>query len=659
LIEIVGQNDTREYVAAMAIVNAIKKLWPGIDTSAEEDDHVMVAANVKISGYKVGDIDIVVAGRLARNRNFLPRRLLRDMDGNRVINRPVRVRNFVVAIEAKDHSADSVRISGENIDVKYSRGGPVKWKSATEQNIAQVHSLKAYLEDHGITPFVHKLVLMMGLDKKPVDGALTATFDGKDFFAELAATSRLRKSGNSYLLSSGNDEDIERVLYLPIFSEVIPSALDRKRMDRIAARASDANKLMDVVGSQMIQLRGQGGTGKTVMLLQMAWRRYRKLGKRTLVLTYNHALAADIIRLLSLLGVPSGSEQGGIAVETVMSFMYTWFSRLHLLDEHETDFSNYDNLCRTAFEMLEKGAIHREDIQAVMDNDPDLFDFDGIVVDEAQDWPDYEVELLKALYGPTRLCLGDGIDQLVRGKRVRWDRGVAEDQRLVYPLSRCLRMKRNLALFANAVADGAGLNMDLIPSDEAAGGRIIVLVGSYNEYPMLHNLLLNHAREKGNAEIDFLFCVPSSAIVNGVTGRESRMGQGLRSRGFQVWDGVDPLVRKDFPRGKDAYRIVHYASCRGLEGWVVVLDALDELWLERLEDCRRHSLEEGENRTCEEIEENAEREAWRWIMMPLTRPIDTVVITLSDIEAPLSKQILSLAKKYPDLVEVYSDDTQL
>ena len=40
-----------------------------------------------------------------------------------------------------------------------------------------------------------------------------------------------------------------------------------------------------------------------------------------MVLTYNIALAADIQRILALMGIPSDGEAGGITVRTVMSFM--------------------------------------------------------------------------------------------------------------------------------------------------------------------------------------------------------------------------------------------------------------------------------------------------------------------------------------------------
>jgi hypothetical protein len=654
MIEITGEEGTREYEAAVAVRDAISKLWPGIDTTPTDQDHVRIAANVKISGYRVSDIDVVVCGSLSAGRRFVPRRPLNDMDGGKVLNKPVAVHNFVIAVEVKDHSESSVQLVGDKVNVKYSRGGRPKWKSATDQNIAQVHALSAYLQDNGVECYVHRCLLMLGLNNVSVDGALPAGFNGGEFFAELAATARLRKSGTSFHLSSGRKEQVDRTLDVSIFRPVVPSSLDRKRMDRIASRSVRVNELLPLFGSKLIQLRGHGGTGKTVMLLQLAWRKYRENGNRTLVLTYNHALAADIRRLLTLLGVPTSPEEGGIAVDTVMSFMYSWFAQLQLLEDEELDIERYKELCATAHAMLIQGAINDDDVNEIISANPDKFDFDRIVVDESQDWPQHEADLLKALYRPTRLCLADGIDQLVRGKRTSWGQGLQDEERLVVPLDRCLRMKRNLAMFANELANAAGLGWNLSPSDEAGGGRIILLSGSYSEYPSLHDELLESARAQGNAEVDFLFCVPPSGVTETSKGRGSKIGQHLAHRGFSVWDGVDERVRRDFPRSLDSYRVVQYASCRGLEGWVVILDSLDAFWKECHDERTRRGLDDDEKAAFEDLEKLSNRAAWRWTLIPLTRPIDTLVISLKDISSPFAKAMLSIAKDKSDLVEYYA-----
>lgn len=657
MIEILGEKGTAEYEAAESLAKALVKLWPGIDKTPEDEDDIKIAASVKISGYPVSDIDLVVCGRLKYGRRFVPKKPLRDMDGKRVIGRPVAVQNFVVAIEVKDHDAKATRITGDNIDVKYSRGGPPKWKSATEQNIKQVHSIQAYLNDRGADLYIHRCLIMRGLDQISTSGVLARNFTAEAFFSELAATARVGKSGSAYVLRSGNNDRVENALRASIFHPIVPSELDRKRMDRIAARSERLERMLPDFGKKMVELRGHGGTGKTVMALQLAWQKYKQTGERTLVLTYNHALASDIRRLLALMGISSSPEEGGITVDTVMSFMFTWFSRLQLMDK-EPDFVQYDDLCREATAMLEEGAIGQDDMEKIIEADPERFDFDSVIVDEAQDWPEGEVSLLKALYGHSRICLADGIDQLVRGKRARWESGIPKDERVVESLNRCLRMKRNLAIFANEVARDAGISWDLVPSDEAGGGRVILIDGSYINYPRLHKQLLDGAKRQGNDEIDFLFCVPAVGVDRIEGSKKSKIATILQSRDYEVWDGVDDATRKDFPRSKNAFRVTQYASCRGLEGWVVVLEMLDEFWSERYNDCLQQGLAD-EKIQMESIEEIATRDAWRWVLIPLTRPIDTLVISISNFSSVVGKSISASINRHPDIVEYYTCDEDL
>lgn len=41
-----------------------------------------------------------------------------------------------------------------------------------------------------------------------------------------------------------------------------------------------------------------------------------------------------------------------------------------------------------------------------------------------------------------------------------------------------------------------------------------------------------------------------------------------------------------------------------------------------------------------------------WLMIPLTRAIDTLVITLRDYDSTISKQILKIANEHPDYIIV-------
>ena len=56
--------------------------------------------------------------------------------------------------------------------------------------------------------------------------------------------------------------------------------------------------------------------------------------------------------------------------------------------------------CACCLELVEGGAISRGDIDAIIDADRDKYDFDVVIVDEAQDWPQPEAHADEACHGP-------------------------------------------------------------------------------------------------------------------------------------------------------------------------------------------------------------------------------------------------------------------
>lgn len=656
MIELIGEPGTSEYAAAERIKEALAALWPGAKTSPSSREWVRIAANAKLSGYGVSDFDVIVIGLLGGgDRRFLPSRAIRAGDEKTVSGTPVLVRNFVAVIEVKDHDAKAVRVVGDRVDVQYSRRGTSEWKSATDQNVAQVHALVSYVRDlTGEKLFVFRCLMMQGLPSIMAAAAVPYEFNGARLLTELVSVSGVRRGTGGLVLSSGADDTVRRALSAPVFVTVMPTALDRRRMDAVVTGSAVAEKVYAELGKRMAHLRGQGGTGKTVMLLHAAWRAFKLRGDRTLVLTYNRALAADIRRLMCLMRIPSSSEEGGVTVQTVMAFMSSWFVRLGIADvARDDDDDGYDSDCRIARDHLKGGAVTKADIDKVIADHQEQYGFDGIVVDEAQDWPQAEADLLKLLYGPRKICLADGVDQLVRTqRRTDWRRDVAEADAVVIPLQECLRMKRNLALFANTVARCADVPWKIMPSEHAGGGRVIVVCKPLGSGDGLFEELAHAAKAAGNDEVDMLHCVPSSDIDERDGRRSSAVGAMLRANGKETWDGTDERVRKDFPRRKSQLRIVHYASCRGLEGWSVVLHRFDEFWQECHDIRINQPPTDEEDFGFEDVVEVAAQCAWQRCLIAMTRPIDTLVITLSDPRSTLSAAILNAAHECKDFVEI-------
>ena len=653
MIEIIGEEGTAEYEAALAVANSFDAMWPGLKNSPVSQEQLKIAANVKISGYRISDVDIVLSGVFNRERRFIPKKIVNDKSGKPLVKRdPITVQNFVVVIEVKDHTEDGIQVIGDKVSVKYSRGGSAGWKSATDQNIEQVHAIHSYLKDLGHDVYVHRCLFMRGITSLDVGGVIASSFSGPDFLTSVAQTSRVSFTSKGYTIFSATSSSIIQILNAPIFKTITPSALDRRRMDLIVSNSPESKELLENLGSKMISLRGHGGSGKTVMCLQAAWESYNNKDSRTLVLTYNQALAADIRRLLALLRIPSNAEQGGILVDTVMSFMFSWFHALRLINSADLVFEDYESLCTSAIELIKGGAVTPTDIEAIVKSAPEKYDFDAIVIDEAQDWPQSEADLIKLLYPVKSICLADGLDQLLRGIRTDWTKDVPYEIRAILPLKKCLRMKRNLAVFANKAAEAGNLNWSISPNDNAGGGKVIILLANYSDDPTLHSTLIEAAKNKGNSEIDFLFCLPSSELIKDINNTKSYLGNCLTSRGYEIWNGLDEKQRKDFPRSKHQFRLVHFNSCRGLEGWTVILEQADSYWEECFNNQKNTVLSSNDHGSFEDIDELASSFAWQRIMIALTRPIDTLVISLKERNSIFSQAILNIAYNNPEFIEL-------
>lgn len=631
MIEMIGTQGSPEYDAALAIKQAFIQTWPGIDSTLAENDLIRIAANVKLSGHKVSDIDVVVVGRLHGKRYIVPTTSVSDVDGNRILGAKIRVKSFIVAIEVKDHGAEGMQVAAGGVTVRYGN----KWKSATDQNEEQRYALLEYLQQvTGGNPWVFRCLMLRGIGvlpklrgrTHPAAGAVAGQFNATTLLAAMAAVNGIPKFGDEYVIRSANAETMDLVVDDGLLTPLIPTSLDRKKMDRIAARPMEAQELASLLGVNRVHLRGHGGTGKTVLLLQAAYEAYLRQGKRCLLLTYNTALAADIQRTLALMNIPADGEGGGLAVRTSISFMYAWLRRLGVLEEDGIDLASYEQKCQQALEYFNKGALNAAELDTIKSTEFLQFDFDAILIDEAQDWPQTEADLICHLYGGSAVSLADGVSQLVRGHPTDWKSSVSGQSKIGQRhLQSGLRMKSNLCAFANALAEEVGLPWHVDVNRDGPGGCIVLVQESYADLGGLQKEVMASALKAGNMPVDLLHCVPPSGVIHDGERRVSRLGRKFAEQGWKVWDAVDERTRRQFPRSADELRIVQYESCRGLEGWTTVLDGLDEFWELKRSQAIQSQLVGG----VPESGASPESIAWRWCMIPLTRPIDTLVISCS------------------------------
>ena len=107
--------------------------------------------------------------------------------------------------------------------------------------------------------------------------------------------------------------------------------------------------------------------------------------------------------------------------------------------------------------------------QSVYKDAPGVFGWDYVFIDEGQDWPEDERNLLFKSFGFERCVVADGVGQLIREDMpCDWESPATAKQ--VVGLRKALRMKSSLCRFIGAFADEAGIEWDQETNEELTGG---------------------------------------------------------------------------------------------------------------------------------------------------------------------------------------------
>lgn len=650
MIEIVGANEGQEYEAAVHLRKLILAVWP--DLSQHPDDHIKLFVSLKLYGQKYEDIDVFVVGHFSEPREFDVEMKFYPRDREPVLPRRAYVRNFALAVEVKSHDASGVRFNDKLVSVKYPRG----WECVTEKAFKQVFELKSYLLRAGLpSPYVKDLVFMTGLREADLPARPHNCFGIDASFEKIlnivGQVSQPLVKDRFATISFGPDDNFHAILSpkATVLKTMEPTSLDRRRMDRIVKSALPDEWLDDLAKKQIV-VRGRGGVGKTVILLQMAYRAFDNAGTRSLVLTYNKALVADMRRTMALLGVPRHLAKGGIGIETVHAFIRGLMSELGIIGSEDDFLGNYEKHKQGLLDYLRSGAVSKGDVKNLVEENADDFAWDVIFVDEGQDWPSNEIEILRTVFQPEQIVVADGVDQYVRDSVADWDAGLSRDLLRPRRLRRCLRMKANLAHFVADCASALGLeNWDLEPNPDANGGRVIIVEGEMAHDNEIFERLKKEAAELGNYPVDLLACVPPSLVVHQEDQTYSIPGHAIQQAGGLVWDASSIDVREDYPTERDALRIVQYDSCRGLEGWTVFNYAFDDFYDYKLNQWLLSPPDLGGLFDCKE--DLAAAFAAQWVMIPITRAMDTLVINVSTRPSRLKEVLKLVHERRNDFVE--------
>ncbi len=662
-VTVIADATTSSGRAAAELLGVIEAAWPWVQDDPDTDLRIVGG----FKGYRpqCRDIDIVLLGRFgARAVVAAPAGLKNLHNGDVDAGEPLAVMSLCLTIEVKDPPREKWRLRGDILEVEYDGA----WTSATEQSHEQQVTLRDYFERHGLRPpRVANLIWLRtaakaDLGETPQDSILTGDLGWTEMLGLVFRHILPVPTGGRHVVNA-----VGRNLasdFPPLADSLTKIArgthLDMRQMNRIAGDLMNPSWLA-AIGRRQLRLRGRAGTGKTIMLLHLARHLVAARDASVLVLTFNRVLATNLHRLLILLEAEQPGFLGSVRVLTCDRYLMALFRATGLWDNPgvQGDFNARkaaceDELLRRLDTVRGNGADPRSLLTQLDRQDAWLLEHDHLFVDEGQDIPVKTFRILRAFFPATRTVVADGIDQRVRGgRRCSWEGDLEEGGYEVVQLERCLRMKPNLARFCNLVASHLGLKWEVTPNGGQDGGRVILVDGNYFASRDLHDDVCAANRHAGNQPLDMLLCVPSSRVRKGAG--HNYLGAAdaplLSKWGHPVWDGTDERLRDTVPQSPEMLRIVPYTSCRGLEGWVCILLDLDQFYDRQVEKAQLQAGEAEKETGLAPDPQALHLDAAYWMMMPLTRAIDTLVITLSGHRNRFQKALEAAARECEDFVE--------
>jgi hypothetical protein len=176
-----------------------------------------------------------------------------------------------------------------------------------------------------------------------------------------------------------------------------------------------------------------------------------------------------------------------------------------------------------------------------------------------------------------------------------------------------------------------------------------VVEGDYFAFRDLNDRLMRANESDGNQPVDTLVCVPP-ALVTREEGREvcSVAADRLASWGHAVWDGVSTEARDSYATSTQQVRVVQYDSCRGLEGWIVTALGVDDFFRYKEQSWQPPR---GQEMPYSDDPAARHRFAARWLMIPLSRAVDTLVLEVGAGRSRLKEALQRVAEQHPDFVE--------
>lgn len=649
-----NKKDTDEYKSALFIKEYFSNTLP-----KEAIGKITILTSITLFGQKVKDLDIVILGML----NNCSIDVMFADDNQAEAMHSVKVYNFCAVLEVKSHSFEGVKREGTEIYVRYGSD----WHSATYQSNQQIHALKNYFESRmHEAPYINNFIWLKSMTKLEVkellddnglvvkSNLLPSEFSFSDFIQRICDSFPPYKNKNAdyridslYNCASSVDDFSKSINFFTSAKQAM-GELTRTKVEQLTKNLIGRDSH---IGQAMGVYRGRAGTGKTHRLLQTAIDVALNDDKRALILTYNNALVSDIRRILAFAEIPDGINPRCVSITTIHKFIYQLLLSLGLISNGDPSFlDKYEELTLELKEYLEGEVIKTQDIKNLILKNYYELSWGCVLIDEAQDFSEAERDILVKIYGSKNIVVADGTDQLVRAKSYcDWPKN---ENRNIIKLKECLRQKSNLVDFVNNYAKKCGMDQFLLKSaKQMTGGKIIITTKPYINSG-LHLEELEKNKQAGNSNYDYLFLTPPQMVskvdIDGLQHRAFSLLHTFKQNGIELWDGTSTDLRTEYPVNLKECRIVQYDSCRGLEGWTVVCLSFDK-FIEYKANSFNYETD-VDNFRLETPEAQRKRYINSWALIPMTRAIDTLIITLEDKDSETGIILKRLYNEHPDYI---------
>lgn len=649
--KVIDQNKN-EYQAALALKTMLEHSF-----SDKINGNIGIAYSLTLCGQEVRDIDLFLFGKLD---NYVLSKFYTN--NPQYPKKDLKVDGFCIAIELKEHPLSRVDISNTHAYVEYHGA----WKDATDQNEKQRYSCASYLETAvGYKIFTTNFLWLKGLTYEQLKdkannnkiGALSTEFTFNDI-VNIVIDQGLKpfydNSDKTYHLRPCEQEGFYNDIKKNLFYEKTPIAdLTKQKLEILMQSKVDQQLTQKTIGNKLTILKGRAGTGKTFHLIQSALRLANpETGKRCLLLTYNHALVSDIRRLLHFMNIPDGIDNYTVQIQTLHSFFIQLMKALEVPTSKIVG-NVFDREYKKSLKELHgciKELMNDKDISTLKEENELAIDWDYVLVDEAQDWMDLEKEILFKVYGESNIVVADGIDQFMRGNlHQHWTRGVTSSDTIQLEVG--MRQKTNLVNFVNAFASKLNVkwNVKCTALEQWAGGRIIVM-DNYDS--TTHINLQRECKRAGGDNYDMLFLVPYQMAPHCAFDKDPSIHpidlDVWKKSGICLFDGTS-TDKEQYTVDTNECRLYQYDSCRGLEGWATICFKFDILVDNKIKLAKQ--IDFPEELVLRSKEDRVREYAYLWSLMPLTRAIDTLVITLHDSNSLIGQILKDMAfGDYSDII---------